>query len=69
MKNKKDIIILPKVNYNFTYSVNNTPKINTKKNEYDAIRDIVENNDENNINKNKINEISITKHINKFQIV
>ncbi len=66
-KNKKDIIILPKVNYNIKYNINNTPYINTKKNDYDAIRDIVENNEDKNINK--IDKNFITKNINKFQIV
>ena len=50
MKNKKDII-LPKVNYNIKYNINNTPNINTKKNDYDAVRDIVENNEDKNIKK------------------
>ncbi len=68
MKNKKDIIILPKVNYNIKYNINNTPYINTKKNDYDAIRDIVENNEDKN-NNNKIDKNFITKNINKFQIV
>ena len=32
MKNKNNIIILPKVNYAYKYNVNNTtPNINTKK--------------------------------------
>ena len=67
MKNKKDIIILPKVNYNIKYNVTNTPNINTKKNDYDAIRDIVENNEDKNINK--IDKSFIIKNINKCQIV
>ena len=64
---KKDIIILPKVNYNIKYNINNTPNINTKKNDYDAVRDIVENNEDKNINK--VDKNFITKNINKFQIV
>ena len=67
MRTKKDIIILPKINYNIKYNISNTPTINTKKNDYDAIRDIVEDKNINNIDKP--NEITITKHINKFQIV
>ena len=66
MKNKKDIIILPKVNYNIKYNRNNTPNINTKKNDYDAVRDIVENNEDKTINKvdnNFITKISIYKSI------
>jgi len=66
-KNKKDIIILPKVNYNIKYNIINTPNINTKKNDYDAVRDIVENNEDKNINK--VDKNFITKNINKFQIV
>ena len=47
--------------------MNNTPNINTKKNDYDAVRDIVENNEDKNINK--VDKNFLTKNINKFQIV
>ena len=65
-KNKKKDIILPKVNYNIKYNINNTLNINAKKNDYDAVRDIVENNE---YNINKVDKHFITKNINKFQIV
>ena len=48
-KKEEDIITIPKVNYNIKYNINNTPYINTKKNDYDAVRDIVENNEDKNL--------------------
>jgi len=66
-KNKKGLVIIPKVNYTIKYNINNAPNINTKKTDYDSIRDIVEGNDDKAIKKT--NENIINKSINKFQIV
>jgi hypothetical protein len=68
MKNKKNIIVLPKVVY--TYNNNSkTPNIEVnKKTDYDKIRDIVEGNNENKMTP-KTNENIVNKVINKFQIV
>lgn len=74
MKKKNNIITLPKkeesIKYTFNYNINNVPKIKTLKNDYDTIRNIVKNNDENNINKIHMKkENIINKNIINFQIV
>ena len=69
MVNKKSIVIIPKPSSVVKYDVNTTPNINTKKSDYDSIRDIVEGNDNNKKVNVKTNENIINKHINKFQIV
>ena len=77
MKNKKNIIVLPKVvfKYNIDGSStqhgsagNKTPNIEVnKKTDYDRIRDIVEGNNENKMTP-KTNENIVNKVINKFQM-
>jgi len=74
MKKKNNIITLPKkeesIKYTFNYNINNVPKIKTLKNDYDTIRNIVINNDENSINKIHMKkENIINKNIINFQIV
>jgi len=67
MIKKYNVVILPKVNYTYKYN-NITPNINTKKTDYDSIRDIVEGKDDNKTLP-KQNENIINKVINKFHIV
>ena len=69
-KKNKNITIIPKVDYTYKYNtLGTTPHINTKKTDYDSIRDIVEgNNTDGNKKLRNNDENVINKIINKFQI-
>ena len=70
-KNKKGIVVLPHTSCQISYNINNNiPNLKVKHNDYETIREMVENDGSNNSNKIIFKkEETVTKNIKNYKIV
>ena len=68
-KNKKGIVVVPRCH--ISYNINNIPNLKVKHNDYETIREMVENDGSSSSNKINLENIdkTITKNIKNFKIV